>query len=534
MRISRAGIRPSLDTVAVALLGVSSLVVAALLAQSLLTLRSHERTVAATLADFSAFAAEGVAAELDWRFTSIFLDQIALGRSAHYAWTAGDDGTEGVLPPARWAVPDEAIPAHFSISEGRVIARGGSLSPEDREWILGAVGEHSRDVYPRPAPYAVLRDDGPEGPRTVVYRREEFYGRVNIYGFLVNFEAFAPTYAQVLEDAAILPRSLDSQVDPADLLRVTLLFPQEDGVLFQGPGPPMDDPVQAEAFAAKAGRMAVRVELDAARARSLVPGGTARSSITLFVALAGLTIGLFGLAVVLLQRAARLTRLRETFVANVSHDLRTPLAQIRMFSETLLLGRMTDAGEQQRSLEIIRQQATNLGDLVDNILLASNREHVPLRPTSTDLNAAVSDTLDALRPYAEEKRARLLGSVAGASNAVLDAAALRRVLVNLVDNALKYGPDGQEVTVRLTNRDDFLDVVVEDQGPGVPRRDRLRVWERFRRIDHPQRTITGTGIGLAVVRDLAERHGGSVRLDAGTERGARVTVTLALGDLVRT
>ena len=106
--------------------------------------------------------------------------------------------------------------------------------------------------------------------------------------------------------------------------------------------------------------------------------------------------------------------------------------------------------------------------------------------------------------------------------------------VNADYDALRHGPDGSTVTVKLEVDADDICISVRDQGPGVPRRDRLRVWERFRRIDHPQRTITGTGIGLAVVRDLAERHGGSVRLDAGTERGARVTVTLALGDLVRT
>jgi len=516
------------DTLAVALLGATFLVVTLLLGQALMTLRSNELMVEATLDDFAGFAAERIAGELNSTFASIFLDQIAVSRTAHYAWVDGlDVGND--LPTGRWLPPENAIPVYFSIEDDRVIARGGVLDAETEAWIVETVGRHSREVYPRPSPYAVLRTPGPRGQRTVVYRREQAYEQVSIYGFLVRFEAFGPTYARILDETPTLPRSLAEEANADELLTVQLVLPQTGDVLFTQPGPDATDVVRAEAFAAKAGRMVVRVELDAERTRTLVPGGYPGGRIPFFVALAALTLGLFAVALLVVRRASRLTRMRETFVANVSHDLRTPLAQIRMFSETLLLGRITEPSERQRSLEIIRQQATNLSDLVDNILHASNQDHGRLRPSSISLEQILGNTLDGLAPSADSTQARLHGHVGGLPEAVVDAGALRRILINLIDNALKYGPAGQDVAVRLENRGDFLDVVVEDQGPGVPRRERAHVWERFKRLEHEGSATTGAGIGLAVVRDLAERHGGAVRIDEADRGGARVTVTLATG-----
>ena len=514
------------DKLTVVLLAATFLVVAVLLGQALMTMRSHRMLVEATLEDFATFAAERVASELNGAFASIFLDQIAVSRTANYAWAAGAPDSIR-LPIGRWPIPDSAVAFHFSIDQGRLFTHGGSADAELEAWILDEVGRHAREVYPRPAPYAVLRSTGPEGSRSVVYRKEQAYERESVYGFVVRFEEFGYLYREVVEDTPLLPRSLAVDVEQADLLSVDLFFLQGGPALFEGRGQGGREVVLGEAMAAKAGRMSVRVELDAEVARAMVAGGYPGGQIPLFVALSALTMGLLALSLGLLRRASRLSRLREDFVANVSHDLRTPLAQIRMFSETLLLGRLTEAGERHRSLEIIRRQAANLADLVDNILHASGRNSAPLRPTPTDLPELVGHVLEAAAPSTQEKKARFETDLMGAPVAGIDPAALRRILTNLVDNALKYGPVGQTIRVGLEHRDEAVRVTVDDQGPGVPMRDRTRVWERFTRLDHRGRAITGAGIGLAVVRDLAERHGGAVRLGERPGGGARVVVTLA-------
>jgi signal transduction histidine kinase len=513
------------ERMAVALFGAAFLVVGLFLAQSLLTLRTHERVVDATLKDFAAFAADGIVAELNSTFAAIFLDHISVSRAAHYAWASGDAQAAEVTR-GRQRLPGGAVPAHFSLVDGEVITRGGEVDADTEAWLIERVGTHARDVYPRPAPYAVLQSPGPQGNRVVVYRREEAYEGVAVFGFLFDFTKVGSVYPSVLEDAPMLPQSMSVDFDAADLLAVHLALPPYDRVLYTTRGPSNADFVRAEAFAAKAGRISVQVDLDAALARPMVSGALTQQ-IPLFTALAVLTLLLFLGALIVMRRAARLSQMREIFVENVSHDLRTPLAQIRMFSETLLLERLESPEERRRSLEIIRQQASHLSDLVENILHASTRNQAALQTTPTLLSEVLDNTLEALEPAAKAKRSDLEGHVSGLAEAAVDPGALRRILMNLVDNALKYGPEGQTVRVELEHTDGQVEVIVADQGPGVPRVERSRVWERFQRLERDDGSVTGAGIGLSVVRQLAEQHGGTVRLSERTGGGAQVHVTLA-------
>ena len=180
--------------------------------------------------------------------------------------------------------------------------------------------------------------------------------------------------------------------------------------------------------------------------------------------------------------------------------------------------------------EIIRQQAVNLTDLVNNILHASGRDDRQPEAREVDLRDALGEVEGALGPLASSRSMSVHSSIEGSSTAWVDPEILRRVLINLVDNAIKYGPSGQTVTVTLRNNGTRLEVVVDDQGSGVARRDRRRVWERFTRLANDGDATTGTGLGLAVVRDLATRHGGDVDLEDASGGGARVIVRLALGN----
>jgi signal transduction histidine kinase len=236
------------------------------------------------------------------------------------------------------------------------------------------------------------------------------------------------------------------------------------------------------------------------------------------------------IAMIQLRRESELSALRTQFVSGVSHELRTPLAQIRMFAETLVLGRVRTDDERRRSLEIIDQEARRLTHLVENLLhfSRSERQSVRVAPVPTLLGPCVRGMVESFTPLAETRRVRLLTSLPDGIVASVDESALRQMLLNLLDNAVKYGPDGQTVTVGLDPvRNDRTRLWVQDQGPGVPPGDRERIWEQFWRLERDRGSaIAGTGIGLSVVRELATLHRGRVWVEGAPGGGARFVLEL--------
>jgi signal transduction histidine kinase len=234
-------------------------------------------------------------------------------------------------------------------------------------------------------------------------------------------------------------------------------------------------------------------------------------------------------ALLQLRRERALQRLRAEFVASVSHELRTPLSQIRMFAETLLLGRVRSEEERRRALEIMDREARRLTHLVENVLQFSRGERgiVPLALERRGLAPLLRELLEQFGPLAAGSGATLTATLDESAVAAVDADALRQVLLNLLDNAVKYGPRGQDVIVKLERTPSGARLSVEDQGPGVPMSERRRVFERFQRLARDRHSaVAGTGIGLAVVRDLVVRHGGRVGIEDGSRGGARFFVEL--------
>jgi signal transduction histidine kinase len=250
----------------------------------------------------------------------------------------------------------------------------------------------------------------------------------------------------------------------------------------------------------------------------------------LLVALLVLTAALVVVALVQLRRASELARLRAGFVSSISHELRTPLAQIRMFAETLRLGRVRTAEERRRSLQIIDQEARRLAHLVENVLQFARAErgaiHLALEPT--DLAWHVRETLEAFAPLAGSRRVTVdprLGDEVVLVDA--DRALLRQVLLNLLDNAVKYGPAGQTVTVGLRHDGYRALITVDDRGPGIAPRDRDRIWEPFRRLERDAHSsVAGSGIGLAVVSEIISLHGGRGWAEEAPGGGTRMVVEL--------
>jgi signal transduction histidine kinase len=284
-----------------------------------------------------------------------------------------------------------------------------------------------------------------------------------------------------------------------------------------------------EAYAGTLRTFTAEVEIDPSVAADLIIGGLPRSRLPQLVALVGLAAGLLAATVVQLRRERGLERLRAEFVASASHELRTPLTQVRMFAETLRLGRVRSEEERQRALEVIDRESRRLAHLVENLLQFSRSGRRPpaTNPPPREIGPLVAEVVESFRPVAEAAGARLRAEIASGLWARVDADAWRQVLLNLLDNAAKYGPRGQEIAVSLAGANGQLRLAVEDEGPGIPPAERERVFERFNRLERDRAsTVTGTGLGLAVVRELVSGFAGHCHVETGRLGGARVVVEL--------
>jgi signal transduction histidine kinase len=213
----------------------------------------------------------------------------------------------------------------------------------------------------------------------------------------------------------------------------------------------------------------------------------------------------------------------------VSHELRTPLAQIRMFAETLRLGRVRSPEEGERSLAIVENEARRLEHLVENLLHFSRaeRRELHIRTESTNLTSLVQEIVAEFVPLATRTASTFVLELTPDVRTHVDPSAIRQIVLNLLDNAVKYGRAGQAITVRLSSTADVIRLEIEDQGAGITAHERARVWERFWRSESAREAgVTGTGVGLAIVRDLVRLHGGIAAVESSADGGARIVIDL--------
>ncbi len=240
-----------------------------------------------------------------------------------------------------------------------------------------------------------------------------------------------------------------------------------------------------------------------------------------------------GLVVVLhdISDLRRLERVRRDFVANVSHELKTPLTNIKGYVETLLDGALYDERHNMRFLQKIDAHVARLGDLVRDLLdlaqVEAREGSLPL--SGVDWGPLVEEAVRRHETALEHKRLTCL--VQGAHTPVIvrgDRAAMAQVIENLLDNAIKYTPPGGTVSIRLSGDGAVGRLEVEDTGVGIPEEDRERIFERFYRVDKARsRELGGTGLGLAIVKHCAQAMGGDVHVESQVGRGSRFVVRLA-------
>ncbi|HKH90388.1 MAG TPA: HAMP domain-containing sensor histidine kinase [Gemmatimonadaceae bacterium] len=437
-------------------------------------------------------------------------------------------------PREGWAL-DRLVPAALRQEMPEAMRReGASRYPaEIRAWLNDTITRQVRarhDIGRFPVIVAT-RDSA---RRFITYTvMPRLAGDTLIYAAEYDAEAFEGILRRTMTESDLLPSTF-SRGRPVHELVELQVTDATGRTLFQSDSIDrwsLDDTASVgETF----GNLRVRAQIRAAMADQLVIGGLPRSKLPFLLALLAVAAALSFVAIGQIRREGELARLREDFVASISHELRTPLAQMRLYLETLRLGRFTTDAQRQWSLDNVERETTRLGHLVERVLRFSRTGRgAPDPRVPVDVRAEVERLVAEFQPLADARGAHLVAELEPVPPVALQPDALRHVVLNLLDNAVKYGPRGQTVRLRLAGarvRESAgageVRIEIIDEGPGIPATERERIWKPYQRGSTVGGTA-GSGVGLSVVRDVMAQHGGRAWVDdAPAGRGARFVVTL--------
>ena len=352
---------------------------------------------------------------------------------------------------------------------------------------------------------------------------------VAAYAILLGPAGLAQLAAHWQRTTQLLPDAIAGDLTTDSVLFISVTHPS-GGRVFESPAEYPETYSARDTLDASFGSFVVTASIRPEAAEELIIGGVPRSRlpVTLALLLLAIAVGTAGLWEI--RRHEQLGRLREDFISSVSHELRTPLTQIRMLAELQADGKLRSDEERERAIRVVRREAQRLTQLVENVLQFSRLQAVPRSGRATgevDIEEELGEVVASFRLLADASRSAIVTKTEPGLKVTAHREAVRRILINLLDNALKYGPAGQTIRVGACGRDGRVRLTVEDQGAGVPEEDREAIWEPYRRlardIDSPR---PGSGVGLAVVRSLAEEYDGSAWLDRSSPSGSAFVVEL--------
>jgi signal transduction histidine kinase len=411
-------------------------------------------------------------------------------------------------------VAPDTLPERVGVRLAELVA--SRRPPDERTGLLTTAAGELLDV-PVVVGYSVLERSGGVAEVT--------------YGFVVSTTALGEILREWYDERALLPRAIAGEQPNDSLLYVTVRDPAGEVVFASSIEYPSSLGATAplgEEFAALEVMAAIRPDA----ASQLVIGGLPGSRLPLLSLLLLLTLGVGVAAFVQLRREQTFQRLRDDFVSGVSHELRTPLAQIRMFAELQQDGKLLSEEDRTRAVLVIHREARRLTHLVENILQFSRLRRTAgqrMPKEALDMVEALREGVDAVAPLLEDRGMKLELAGQPGLAVVANREALTRIVVNLLDNAVKYGPAGQTVKVGVERVNGSVRLSVADQGPGVPPAERQAVWKPYRRLERDVKAhVPGTGIGLSVVSELAHLHDGRAWVEGGEGGGARFVVELPL------
>jgi two-component system phosphate regulon sensor histidine kinase PhoR len=243
--------------------------------------------------------------------------------------------------------------------------------------------------------------------------------------------------------------------------------------------------------------------------------------------------GALGTLIVLhdITQLRQLENTRRDFVANVSHELKTPITSIKGFVETLLAGALKEPDNAGNFLRIIAKQTERLNEIIDDLLSLSRLEQEAERGqiflTGQKLKGVLESAVHVCRPKADAKKIDIAVACPETLRGLINAPLLEQALVNLIDNAVKFSEPGGRVQVEAEGRGAEVAVRVRDQGAGIPAEHLPRIFERFYRVDAGRsRKVGGSGLGLAIVKHIALAHGGRVTVESAPGQGTIFTLVV--------
>jgi signal transduction histidine kinase len=500
---------------------------------------SHRRTAEAVMADYAGIAAweysRFVRENLDSFYRRVFDDiPWTLRRRAPSPDVMAND-LRSVLRSQRCecrGLRTRAWLFRVDLGNGSAHSTPDTLDPEVLNRLGKAILDH-RQAEPESRIGLLTLDAGeimdPVGLLMYLVSVDQDGSDQLAYGVVADAEAFQELFLQWYRQAPLLP-AIIAGAEPVDsLLQVTVTGPTGLPV-FASPVRYPRTYASTDTLESEYGSLVVEAAIRPDAAPHLIIGGLPRSRIPLFMGLMLLTLGVGAAAFIQLRREHQLARLRDDFISGVSHEFRTPLTQIRIFAELLDSEKLRSPQERKRSTSVINREATRLTHLVENILQFARSSRLPTSLgdlEEIDLSEAFQELAEAFGPQASAAESRIDMNVAPGVSVMAGRGGMYRILANLLDNALKYGPAGQTVEVRAQAHGERIRISVGDKGPGVPRRDRERIWEPYRRLGRDlSGDVQGSGIGLAVVKELSKAYGGEAWVEDREGGGARFVVEL--------
>jgi signal transduction histidine kinase len=366
------------------------------------------------------------------------------------------------------------------------------------------------------------------GPRLVAYTlMPTARGDTMVYGVQYNPEGVQSILRDVYDNSELLPAALIQGKRNREVVDIAIT--DKEGARIFSPTSARPEALRAETpMGQRFANLRIHAQIKPEYAGTLIVGGLPESRLPQLLILLGLAAALTIVAVMQLRREAELSGMRANWISSVSHELRTPLAQIRLYLDTVRLGRTTEPSQREWALSKVDRETTRLHHLVENVLRFSQVDKtVGGVPRPTDVTAETHRIVEEFRPLVTARKIRFDTHLAPVPSLSLRPDSLRHVLLNLLDNAVKYGPDGQTITVSVAATMNDVQLVVADQGPGVPASERDEIWRAFSRGRAGQET-TGNGIGLSIVHDVVTQHGGRAWVESSPTGGARFTVSFPL------